>query len=604
VSDKIDKVVLEYIKKGDTILFLGAGFSLLPIEFYPNRDRKGLKGALIEDFGGTLKDIPYNIEEMAVEDIVCYLEAERGTTREMIAGTIRNFLATAEELKRHKSFSLLHNLLIIYPNLFEAIITTNWDHGLEETLRDISTKDRKPLIKTLIKDIDCLKYDSSNISILKIHGDIEVPETLVLSSQDFDLYEKEHPRITERLRILFSTKFVILIGYSVKDENFRRIYRSLAHDLGKGLRGGWIISPVLGDHEKLWAPKVGLRHIPVEAQEFLSSVLSYIAKVPLGTSKVFKPKKEMHQICIEKDSELKNLATCIKKKYELRDVWVARLKESERPNRGIGQVAAYYVEHYCRPARTIALSTGETMESFVDSIDTSVFRERLTILSTIVLRIGYREYKSPLHLVQTFVSRFRKKRAEYAALQLPDDDYIKEIFSTGTNKIPELSQSIRTIGEAYIGKALESDVIISSLRPFDWYGQKNAPEDFPDQEDIPDHSRTIPIQKVSKLPIKKINVLFRKTGVTCIYTMIPLDKEGNDVLEKKDKDAKELSKALNPYICRPKISQLKSAAASKRKVICVAAHPKKLNSLKSVLERKLCNTLIIDETLAEALLSQ
>lgn len=587
--DKIDRAVLENIKKGGTILFIGAGFSLIPGDSFSKRDRKGLRETLVEDYKGSLQDIPYNIEDLSMEDIVCYLEAVKKISRNMIAGTIRNFLGRPEVLGRLKTFTLLRNLLTIYPRLFEAIITTNWDHGLEETLGKIC-QEEGPLIQSLIRDTDCLKYDSSNISILKIHGDIDEPETLVLSSQDFDLYEKEHPRIIERLRILFSTKYVVLIGYSAKDENFRRIYRSLAHDLGKGLKGGWIVSPVLGDHEKLWVPEVNLQHIPVKADEFLSSVLSYIAKVPLGTSKVFKPEKEMHQICIEIDSDLKTLADGIKKKYKMRDVWVARLKELERPNKEIGQVAAYYVEHHCRSSKTIALSTGETMESFVNSIDTSIFRNHPTILSTIVLRIGYREYKGPSHLIQTFVSRFQKEKADYVALQLPDDDYLKEIFSAETNKIPELSQSIRTIGEAYIEKALKSDAIISSLRPFEWFGGG-----------IP-HGRTIPIQRVSNLTEKKINTLFQSSGVVCIHTMIPLDKNGEDVLERKDRDAEELTKALNPHICKPKTSQLKAAAESKRKVICVAAHPKKLESLKSVLKGKLCNTLILDETLAKALL--
>jgi DNA-binding transcriptional regulator LsrR (DeoR family) len=581
----IDTAVLDLIGRGKAILFIGAGFSLIPSDSR-TRDRKGLKEALIDNYSVTLKGIPHNLNSMSMEDIVFYLRVQ-GINKREIAETLRGFIASSEELSKLKSFSLLRNLLTVKPNLFEAIITTNWDKGIEESLRNISEIKVIPLVK----DEDCLEYNPLHLSVLKMHGDIEDAESIILSSQDFDVYEKEHPRIIERLRILFSTKYLILLGYAAKDENFRRIYRSIHYDVGKpGLPGGCIVAPTLGDREQLWTRDVNLRHYATTAQAFLSTVLSHVARVPLGISSPTVPQKRMDDIRFEIDQELSKLARQIKRRYNIREVWVARLRDAERPNREIGAVAAFYIETRCRSAKSLAMSTGETVDAVATSLDTSVFRNRLRILPTIVLLAGPRGFNDPSHVSQTLVSRFQQGRAEGVPLRLPDEEYLSLLFEKQTAKERNaLAQAVRSIGKAQVAQAVESDVIVASVRPCDWFGGKEMPL-----------IRTIPVQAVPGISIQKMNTLLKRAGVVAVHQMILLDQDGRDVVSMLIKE--QVFETLNNLVCRPSLYQLKKAAKSTRKVITVASKAEKLSSIKAVLTAKVSNILILDEPLAISLL--
>src|ERR1051325_3610094 len=176
----IDTGVLDLVGKGETILFIGAGFSLIPAD-KQSRDRKGLRDFLIDKYEVTLKQSHLNYTSLSMEDIVFHLRVQ-GISKRTIADTLRGFLASSEELATLQSFTQLRSLLTLRPNLFEAIITTNWDRGIEESLHSIPNL----RVKRLVGDKDCLDYNPSNLSILKIHGDIEDSDSIILSSQDFD----------------------------------------------------------------------------------------------------------------------------------------------------------------------------------------------------------------------------------------------------------------------------------------------------------------------------------------------------------------------------------------------------------------------------------
>lgn len=580
-----DTAVLDLIGKGKAILFIGAGFSLIPTDSR-TRDRKGLKEALIDSYSGTLKNFPYNLDSMSMEDVVFSLRVH-GVSKREIAETLRGFIASSEALSKLQSFTLLRNLLTIKPNLFESIITTNWDRGIEESLGNILGVKLIPLVK----DEDCLEYSPSQLSVLKIHGDIEDAESIILSSQDFDVYEKEHPRIIERLRILFSTKYLVLLGYAARDENFRRIYRSIHYDVGKpGLLGGCIVAPSLGDREQLWTRDVNLRHYATTAQAFLSTVLSHVAKVPLGTSNAGIPQESISDIRFELDSGLSKLARRVKRQYKMKEVWVARLREAERPNKEIGMVAGFYIQVRCRSAKSLAISTGETMDAVATSLDTSVFRNRLRILPTIVLLAGPRGFNDPSQVAQTLVSRFRSGKAEGVPLRLPDEDYLSELFQTQSLKDRnDLAQAVRAIGKAQVARAVGSDVIVASVRPCDWFGGKEMP-----------WTRTIPIQSVPGLSAQKTSSMLASAGVVAVHQMILLDKTGKDVVSMHSQEP--IFSRFDRLICRPSLQQLKRAAKSNRRVITVASQIEKLSSVKAVLKAKISNVLILDEALATSLL--
>lgn len=580
----IDKAVLDAVGRGDTVLVIGAGFSLAPDENETRRDRKGLKETLVDQFKGTLNSSPHDIDSMSMEDVVFYLQS-RGVSRGDIAAELGSFLATSSELARIKAFTQLRTLLTLRPGLFEAIVTTNWDKGIEESLRGVPGTTVSPLVT----DKDFLRYNPTYLSVLKIHGDVAEPDSIVLSSLDFDIYEKTHPRIVERLRILLSTKHVLIIGYSLKDDNFRRIYRWLQHDLGDELRGGWIVAPDLADREKLWAPSAHLKHIAANAEEFLGAVLSNVAMIPIGTASGGLPSSATPQK-FEKRADLNEQAGKLREAYGLRDVWVTSVRTGERPNKSMGVVAAAYIETECRDATSLAISTGETMEALATSLDTDVFTNTISVSPTTILLAGQRGFKDPSHVAQVLLSRFKPNRAMGLALRLPDEEYLAAIMpDVDAQARAELFRAVGEIAKAQIQRAVQSDVVVASVRPPDWFGGGEMPDE-----------RTLPIQWIPGADPKETYEAMHAAGVVAIHQLIPLDEGGNDVTGPCIDQP--VFQKLSSLTERPTTTQLASAASGAGKVITVACKREKAESVRALLTGKLCNVLVVDDGLALALL--
>jgi DNA-binding transcriptional regulator LsrR (DeoR family) len=581
----VDRAAMDLVAAGKTVLFIGAGFAIAPPDGAgKTRDRGGLREYLVTKYADTLKEARRRADTLSLEDLVFALNAQ-GISRSAIGETIRQFVLSADELGKLKAFGLLRELLSARPRIFEAIITTNWDKGLENNLRGVSGLD----VQELVTDEDCLQYSPNRLSIIKIHGDVDKVDSIILSSQDFDVYERTHPRMVERLRILFSTKHLILLGYSARDENFRRIYRALHYDIGNRLPGGWIVAPEIADRERMWVQSVSLSYVKTTADSFLSEVLSYVVRVPLGRSNKAAILTSARRKYFEEAPDLAKVARRLVKRYRLREVWVARLRETDGPNKTIGQVAAHFVESRCRNVRSLAVSTGETMEAMAAILDASVFRRRVTVLPTVVILAGPLGFKDPSHIIQQMVGRFDPGRAAGVPLRLPSDAYVRELLhGASRSELGKVFAAVRLIATRQIDKAMAADVILASVRPPDWFGG-----------DGPRGDRTVPVQWLSGSTHHRLRSALQKRGVVAVHQMILLDSRGQDTLPHLA-DHANLS-ALEKLTCRPKVEQLRAAAASSRSVVLVAAHDEKSSAVSAVLNGRLCNTLIVDESLAASL---
>lgn len=113
-------------------------------------------------------------------------------------------------------------------NLFTGTIcTTNFDSLIEDSM----TLLHRPVSAVVTKDR--LTVGSNNESkIVKLHGDFNHPDKMVITEHDYDVYLEKNPIFATFIANLFITNTMLLIGYSLDDNDFRSIWQIINSRLG------------------------------------------------------------------------------------------------------------------------------------------------------------------------------------------------------------------------------------------------------------------------------------------------------------------------------------------------------------------------------------
>jgi O-acetyl-ADP-ribose deacetylase (regulator of RNase III) len=196
----------EALAAGQGVLFVGAGLSrgagLL--------DWEGLIGRLSKDLG-----LPSGAKTDYLDLAQWYREV-LGTDR--LAGLLR------ETFGGPALPTLAHYLLLSLP--VRHVITTNYDNLLEEALAAVN----RPPVK-VVRQEEVSRTGRGGVSVVKLHGDVERAEEIVLSRDDYDEFFQRRPAMALLLEGLLLNQTFFFVGYGLRDPNFRQIYSRIARML-------------------------------------------------------------------------------------------------------------------------------------------------------------------------------------------------------------------------------------------------------------------------------------------------------------------------------------------------------------------------------------
>lgn len=137
---------------------------------------------------------------------------------------ICNYLSTIANIDT-KKIALADELAILSSLNVDGIITTNWDTFLEQLFPDY---------RKYIGQNELLFSNPQEIGeIYKIHGCATQPESLILTSDDYSLFNDKNPYLAAKLITVFVEHPVVFIGYSIGDENVASLLRSISLCVGK-----------------------------------------------------------------------------------------------------------------------------------------------------------------------------------------------------------------------------------------------------------------------------------------------------------------------------------------------------------------------------------
>lgn len=221
------------VRAGECILFLGAMASVAAPEtsIYKDYDSAPPSGSelsahLASNSGYSWKDSD-NLQRVSL-----HFELREHHNRKSLVDAIRDF-AKFETRETSPALDLLAELP------FRIILTTNYDQLFERALWRTKTLDGKPKLprvqvyhpKTEAQFVS-LNIPENKPVVLKLHGDIENPDSIVITEEDYIRFVQRmgndhlHP-IPGNIRARMQEWPVLFIGYSLRDFNLRLLLRTL-----------------------------------------------------------------------------------------------------------------------------------------------------------------------------------------------------------------------------------------------------------------------------------------------------------------------------------------------------------------------------------------
>jgi len=208
VQYPIDPVLVERFAHGNGTVFVGAGMSLgsrLP-SWYE------LMEPLRLDLG---KEIAASADYLQIAELY-----ETKHNRSVLVQYLKDRLGDVRF-----QLTKAHELIVGLP--VKRIYTTNFDTLLEQASQ------KKQINRNVIVNASQVGFSNHSVlSIVKLHGDLGDPDSIVITSRDFHGYFARNPSVADLLKVELQTHTILFLGYSFSDPNLGMILGSAAAQSG------------------------------------------------------------------------------------------------------------------------------------------------------------------------------------------------------------------------------------------------------------------------------------------------------------------------------------------------------------------------------------
>lgn len=251
--------LIKYIRKEDVALFIGSGFSFKAGAPHVCDIIEEILKEGGEKFASENKD--KNLRDVS-ESFVEYCDGRNDLIS--LLGRLFNF-----EVKDTSDQDALRKI----PHV-NTIFTTNYDTLLENAYPQAE--------RVVITSNAGSSYaDDKKVNIYKVHGDIttlNAPDGIIITESDYQNYFKtgRYELIWETLKLAFSKKHMLFIGYSLEDDNIIDIIKTVRSCIGQSMKGMFLVAPGLSSSKTEQLRANHIAYIDAYADEVLSTVLSSI----------------------------------------------------------------------------------------------------------------------------------------------------------------------------------------------------------------------------------------------------------------------------------------------------------------------------------------
>jgi hypothetical protein len=211
--------LIDAVKQRQAVLFAGAGISYGAVKVGGLELRNWIGAEIKKDFPS------YDFTTRSLEDVCDEFEVlhDRPKLVDLLAGLIpQNVLPLRSHITAVKTFRF--------------IVTTNWDLLFESAYQKI-----KQRYQILMEEADAPMFDYDQHNLLKIHGSIDRPRSLVCTTADYEGYPDTHQQLLERVADLIYNNTVLFVGHGLRDEHLRRLLYQIRRKRGELQRRNYVV---------------------------------------------------------------------------------------------------------------------------------------------------------------------------------------------------------------------------------------------------------------------------------------------------------------------------------------------------------------------------
>jgi hypothetical protein len=178
-----------------------------------------------------------------------------------------------DRLRPHNRPGPLHEAIARVPA--PVIFTTNYDQLIERAIEEAQGVPPDVIFED---QHVALIEESQRTTVVKLHGCLSLPETIVLARDDYESYAERHRAMIAYVQSLLATRTFLFVGFSLLDPNFRVIDHTIRQAVGAYRRRAFAISPKSkGDLAAQYWDKRGIGTIPVPNLNDIPALVNGIA---------------------------------------------------------------------------------------------------------------------------------------------------------------------------------------------------------------------------------------------------------------------------------------------------------------------------------------
>ena len=171
------------------------------------------------------------------------------------------------------------------------VFTANFDDLLERAFRDAGKR-----VEVVVKDssIPFMRRGPDTVNIVKLYGDLDQPDTIVLARQQYESYFLQRPQMVKLLETELVRSDTLYLGWSGSDPYFKLVFGELLSRFGGMMRPGYAVMFDVTDAQRDELARKQIRPVELPAGDRTAALAAWLESLagaaprpdPQGTSGV------------------------------------------------------------------------------------------------------------------------------------------------------------------------------------------------------------------------------------------------------------------------------------------------------------------------------